>query len=120
MLAVVVVSASVCTACGNDDKGVPEAQSSTTTVALTTTAAPNPILIKDFSFSGLEVKAGTKVLVQNQGTQPHTLTADNRQFDTGQVPPGRNVEFTVPAQPGTYKVKCLVHPDRMQGELKVT
>lgn len=121
MLAVVAISASVLTACSDDDDPVPDAQaSSTTTIALTTTVATEPIIIRDFSFSGLEVKAGSKVLVQNRGQQPHTLTADDMAFNTGQVPPGRNVEFSVPSRTGTYKVKCLVHPTRMTGELKVS
>jgi plastocyanin len=121
MLAVAAISATALTGCAGDDEPVPDAQaSSTTTVALTTTAQVAPIVIRDFSFSGLEVKAGSKVLVQNQGREPHTLTADDMRFNTGQVPPGRNVEFAVPTQTGTYKIKCLVHPDRMTGELKVT
>ena len=116
-----VISATAFSGCADDDDPVPDAQASTTTsVALTTTSPVTPIIIKDFSFSGLEVKAGSKPLVQNQGKEPHTLTADDMTFNTGQVPPGRNVEFAVPSQAGTYKIKCLVHPDRMTGVLKVT
>ena len=115
------ISATALTACGGDDETVPEAQtSSTTALALNTTAAPAPILMRDFSFSGLEAKAGSKVLVQNNGQEPHTLTADDRTFDTGQVQPGRNVELAVPSRTGTYKIRCVIHPDRMTGELKVT
>ena len=115
------MSATALTGCGGDDETVPEAQaSSTTALALNTTAAPAPILMRDFSFSGLEVKAGSKVLVQNNGQEPHTLTADDRTFDTGQVQPGRNVELAVPSRTGTYKIRCVIHPDRMTGELKVT
>ena len=121
MLAVLTIVATAFTACADDDDPVPEAQvSSTTTIALTTTAQPEPIIIRDFSFSGLQVKAGSKLLVQNRGQEPHTLTADDMTFNTGQVPPGRNVEFTVPSRTGTFKIKCLVHPDRMTGELKVS
>ncbi len=115
------ISAAVLTACGDDDDAAKNAQPVTsTTLSPSSTAQPAPILLKDFSFSGLEVKAGTKVLVQNQGKEPHTLTAEDKKFDTGQVQPGRNVEFTVPSIAGTYKVRCMVHPDRMTGELKVT
>ncbi|MDQ3897982.1 MAG: cupredoxin domain-containing protein [Actinomycetota bacterium] len=121
LLAVVAISAAVLTACGDDDDAAKNAQPVTsTTLSPSSTAQPAPILLKDFSFSGLEVKAGTKVLVQNQGKEPHTLTAEDKKFDTGQVQPGRNVEFTVPSIAGTYKVRCMVHPDRMTGELKVT
>jgi plastocyanin len=105
-------------ACGESDETVPDAQPSTTVASPTATA--RPIIVKDFSFSGLEVKAGAKLLVQNEGPSPHTLTADDKTFDTGQVAPGSNVQFTVPSRTGTYKVRCTIHPDRMTGELKVT
>ena len=121
LLAVVVVSATMLAACGDDDDAVetdqPTTRSSLSPTTITQTA---PVLLRDFSFFGLDVKAGSKVLVQNQGQQPHSLTAVDGRFDTGQVQPGRNVEFTVPSQAGTYRIRCVVHPDRMTGELKVT
>ena len=119
VLAAVVLTATVFTACGDDDDQIEGAQV-TTTVGPTTTAAPSPIIVKDFSFSGLEVKAGTKVLVQNQGPAQHSLTAEDNSFDTKPIAPGANVELTVPSVRGTYKVKCTIHPSRMTGELKVT
>lgn len=117
MLAVTAFTAF--TACGDDDDPIVADQPSTT-AGPTTSAAPEPIVIKDFSFSGLEVKAGSKVLVQNEGPSPHTLTAEDGRFDTGRIAAGANVELTVPSIPGTYKVKCTIHPSRMTGELKVT
>ncbi len=121
LLAVVAISATVFTACGDDDDAVETDQPTTSSsLSPTTTAQPSPILLRDFSFFGLEVRAGSKVFVQNQGREPHTLTAVDGRFDTGQVQPGRNVEFSVPSQAGTYRIRCAVHPDRMTGELKVT
>lgn len=119
MLAAVVLSVSAFTACGDDDETVEGAQPSTT-LAPATTQAAKPIIVKDFTFLNLDVKAGTKLLVQNEGPAAHTLTADNGTFDTGQIASGANVQFTVPSAPGTYKVKCTIHPTRMTGELKVT
>ncbi len=113
------MTATVFTACGNDDDQVEGAQV-TSTVSPTSTAAPAPIIVKDFSFSGLEVKAGARVLVQNQGPAEHTLTAEDNAFDTKTIAPGTNVQLTVPSVRGTYKVKCTIHPTRMTGELKVT
>ncbi len=108
-------------ACGDDDDVVPEAQVSTTVLAPTTsTQPPTPIIVKDFSFSGLEVKAGSRVLVQNQGPAAHTLTAENNRFDTGSIAAGSNASLNVPSTPGTYKIRCTIHPTRMTGELKVT
>lgn len=116
-----VLAATVFTACGDDDEPVETDQATTSSsLSPTTTAQPEPILLRDFSFFGLDVKAGTKVLVQNQGQEPHSLTAVDGRFDTGQVQPGRNVELSIPSQPGTYRIRCVVHPDRMMGELKVT
>ena len=119
VLAAMVLSIAALTACGDDDDTIDTAQPSTT-VGPTTTQAPKPIIVKDFTFLNLDVKAGTKVLVQNEGPASHTLTADNGSFDTGQIAAGANVQFTVPSTPGTYKVKCNIHPTRMTGELKVT
>ncbi|HEX2048422.1 MAG TPA: cupredoxin domain-containing protein [Acidimicrobiales bacterium] len=121
LLVVVAISATVLTACGDDDDPVETGQPTTSSsLSPTSTAQPAPILLRDFSFFGLEVKAGSKLLVQNTGQQPHSLTAEDGRFDTGQVQPGRNVEFTVPSQVGTYRIRCVVHPDRMAGELKVS
>ena len=99
MLVAVVLTASVFTACGNDDETVEGAQPSTS-LASTTTEAPKPIIVKDFTFLNLDVKAGSRLLAQNEGRAPHTLTADNGSFDTGQIAAGANVSFTVPSTPG--------------------
>ena len=121
LLAVLVLAATVLSACGDDDEPVATDQPTTSSsLSPTSTAQPEPILLRDFSFFGLDVKAGTKVLVQNQGQEPHSLTAVDGRFDTGQVQPGRNVELAIPSQSGTYRIRCTVHPERMMGELKVT
>ena len=127
MLATVVLATTVFTACGDDDDpAVVAGEGPTpTTVAVpglasTTTQAATPIIVKDFTFTGLEVKAGSKVVVQNQGPATHTLTAEDNRFDTGPIAAGSNAQLTVPSTPGVYKVKCTIHPTRMTGELKVT
>ena len=120
MFAAVALAAMAFTACGDDDDTIENATPSTTVVNTTTTAAPAPIIVKDFSFSGLTVKAGSQVLVHNEGPATHTFTADNNVFDTGPINAGSNAPLTVPSIAGTYKVKCLIHPTRMTGELKVT
>ena len=115
MFAAIALAAMVFTACGDDDDTIEGAQPSTTVVASTTTQAPSPIIVRDFSFSGLEVKAGSKVLVQNQGQTPHTFTADDNSFNVGPINAGQNAEFTAPSRPGTLIVKCTIHPTRMTG-----
>ena len=120
MFAAVALAAIAFTACGDDDDTLEGAQPSTTVVAATTTQAPAPIIVRDFSFSGLEVKAGSKVLIQNQGATAHTFTADDNSFNVGPINAGQNAELTAPSRPGAYRVKCTIHPTRMTGELKVT
>lgn len=118
-----MLSATAFTACGEDDDPVASDTSTSTSVAgaaSTTTQAPAPIIVRDFSFAGLEVRAGSRVLVQNQGPAAHTLTAEDNRFDTGSIAPGSNAPLTVPSTPGVYKVRCTIHPTRMTGELKVT
>ena len=122
-----VLATTVFTACGDDDDPAVVAGDgptpTTATVpgpASTTTQAPTPIIVRDFSFSGLEVKAGSRVLVQNQGPAAHTFTAEDNRFDTGSIAAGSNAPLTVPSIAGVYKVKCMIHPTRMTGELKVT
>jgi plastocyanin len=122
LLATVVLATTVFTGCGDDDDTAEGAQPSTSVAgpASTTTQAPAPIIVKDFLFLGLEVKAGSRVLVQNQGPASHTFTAEDNRFDTGTIAAGSNAPLTVPSTPGVYKVRCTIHPTRMTGELKVT
>ena len=117
-----VLATTVFTACGDDDDVVASDTPTSTTVLgpTTTTQAPTPIIVRDFSFTGLEVKAGSKVVVQNQGPAAHTFTAEDNRFDTGTIAAGSNAQLTVPSTPGVYKVRCTIHPTRMTGELKVT
>ncbi len=117
-----VLATTVFTACGDDDDVVAgDAPPSTTALGpTTTTQAPAPIIVKDFSFSGLEVKAGARLVVQNQGPAAHTFTSEDNRFDTGTIAAGSNAQITVPSVAGVYKVKCTIHPTRMTGELKVT
>ena len=119
--AVVLMTTSVFTGCGDDDDLVAGAQPPSTVAGpTTTTQAPAPIIVKDFNFSGLEVKAGARILVQNQGPAAHTFTAEDGRFDTGSINAGSNAQIAIPSTPGAYRVKCTIHPTRMTGELKVT
>ena len=117
-----MLGTTVFTGCGDDDDVVATDAPTSTTVSgpTTTTQAPAPIIVKDFSFSGLEVKAGARVVVQNQGPAAHTFTAEDNRFDTGSIAAGSNAQITVPSVAGIYKVRCTIHPTRMTGELKVT
>ena len=51
--------------------------------------------------------------------RPHTVTASDGEFDSGQIPSGNAVAFIAPSTPGTYQIVCTIHPS-MDGELVVT
>jgi plastocyanin len=80
------------------------------------------ITIKNFAFdpATLTVHPGAKVTVTNQDSTAHTVTATGaKQFDTGDVAPGRTTTFTAPSKPGTYPYICTIH-QFMKGTLKVS
>jgi plastocyanin len=78
------------------------------------------ITIQDFNFGGaMAVKAGATVTVKNNGPSTHTVTADNNEFNTGDVDPGKTVTFTAPSKAGQYKFHCSIHT-QMTAVLHVT
>lgn len=67
------------------------------------------VLMLDSCFAGTAhfAPAGTSVLVENQGKFPHTFTAVDGSFDSGQVGAGSSVELAI--EPGIYRVFCSLH-----------
>jgi YVTN family beta-propeller protein len=63
-----------------------------------------------FEPSRLEIEAGTTVEWVNQGTKVHTVTAENKDWDSGSLGPGEKFskEFD---QKGTFKYYCIPHRD---------
>lgn len=84
------------------------------------TSNASTITIKNFTFSPnpVEVKAGQTVKVKNADNTTHTLTADDKTFDTGNIQAGTSPTFRAP-KPGNYPFHCNIHAD-MHGNLKVT
>jgi plastocyanin len=83
------------------------------------TAPPVDILMAGRAFSPrtLTVDAGTAVRWRNDDTREHTVTANDRSFDSGLLAVGAT--FTrVFSTPGTYAYLCLIHPD-MTGTIAV-
>ena len=77
------------------------------------------VSIVDFAFepAALEVAAGTTVTWTNQGAAPHTVTADDGAFDSGNLGNDQSYshKFT---KAGEYAYHCEHHP-RMKGKIVV-
>lgn len=66
----------------------------------------------------LTVKVGTTVVWVNTGGATHTVTADNKAFDSGSIAPDHR--FTLKTKTaGTFNYHCAFHP-WMKGTLIVT
>ena len=83
-------------------------------------AQAQAVTIIDFAFqpASLEVPMGTTVTWTNQGTAPHTVTADDGAFDSGTLQPGSTFSLTFDT-PGTFTYHCEIHPN-MMGTIVVT
>jgi plastocyanin len=77
------------------------------------------INIVDFAFDpvSIEVPVGTTVEWTNQGEAPHTVTADDGAFDSGELGSGDTFSFTFDAA-GTFAYHCEIH-QRMQASIVV-
>ena len=68
------------------------------------------ISMRDSCFVGTAhfAPSGTTITVTNDGGLPHTLTAVNGSFDTGQIAPGSDAQLNV-EEPGIYRIFCTLH-----------
>jgi plastocyanin len=81
-----------------------------------TRAASAAVSIGDGSFgpAALTIAVGDTVTWTNNDDSPHTVTAENGPFDSGNVDPGGTFTFTF-TQAGTYGYVCRYH-----GEMRAT
>ncbi len=82
--------------------------------------SPQPLVsIEGFAFSPevLEVTAGAEVVWTNNDPARHTVTAEDRSFDSGLMDSGISFSQVISA-PGTYRYLCTVHPT-MRGQIVV-
>ena len=80
------------------------------------------VVLSDISFepSEITVDLGTTItFVHEDGGIPHTVTADDGSFDSGQIADGDSFTVTV-EQAGEIPFFCEIHPDQMQGTIRVT
>ncbi|MBL4813202.1 MAG: cupredoxin domain-containing protein, partial [Rhodobacteraceae bacterium] len=76
--------------------------------------------IRNFSFSPatLNIAAGDIVVFTNEDRAPHTATADNGSFDTGNLRRGDAASITF-ASAGSVSFACRFHPN-MKGTISVS
>lgn len=78
-----------------------------------TDAAPTgpSVVIRDFEYhpATLEVKVGDVVTVTNEDSQVHTLTAEDKSFDTGPLSQGQSATIKI-TEPGLHQYFCVPHP----------
>ncbi len=81
--------------------------------------AGTSVEIKDYAFTPptLTVPTGTTVTWTNNDAVPHTATAQDGSFDSGNLNPGQSYSFTF-STPGTYSYVCQYHGG-MQGTIVV-
>jgi hypothetical protein len=65
----------------------------------------------------LNVAPGTTVTFVNRDSVPHTVTADNGLFDSGELAPGSSYPVVLDGA-GTVTYHCKLHPE-MQGSIVV-
>ena len=96
--------------------------SETTAPAESTTPAPDStttVEIRNNTFipPQLNVAPGTTVTWVNRDSVPHTVTADNGLFDSGQLAPGASYPVVLEGA-GTVTYHCKLHPE-MRGSIVV-
>jgi plastocyanin len=62
-----------------------------------------------FAQTRLEVTVGTTVEWTNDDALPHTVTANDRGFDSGNMAPGKSYRHTF-TKAGTFNYLCALHP----------
>ncbi|MGI9148249.1 MAG: cupredoxin domain-containing protein [Chloroflexota bacterium] len=76
-----------------------------------------------FSPVMIHLNPGDSLSWHNDGTEQHTITADDDSFDSGVLDPGQTFERTF-ASPGSYPYYCTIHggpnADGMAGVIVVS
>jgi len=82
-------------------------------------AAPNQVMIENFSFAPatITVKAGTKVTWINHDDVPHTVDENDKRFRSGTMDTDDQYSYTF-TSPGTFNYFCALHP-KMTGQVIV-
>jgi plastocyanin len=91
------------------------------TLAAAAAAKPvtHTVTIENMQFNppALTVKSGERVVWVNKDLFPHTVTADNKSFDSGSIAANASWSY-VAREKGEYAYSCTFHPT-MHGKLTV-
>ncbi len=101
---------------GDTDEASPPAPT-----PLAVAAGAGGVTMADFSFTpaAITISVGDTVTWTNSGPdEPHTATADDGSFDTGEVAVGGSASHTF-TEAGTFPYTCSLHPDQMRGTVTV-
>ena len=84
---------------------------STLTVSMVPGSGGNTSIGKAYLPDPITVVVGVNNTLKwsNDDTAPHTVTANDASFDSGNVAPGQSYTFTF-TTPGTYQYHCVYHP----------
>lgn len=93
---------------GSDDEATPDEDMADHEMGGEEVAAT----IEGFAFSPnpLEIKVGTTVTWTNNDSAPHTVTANDRSFESPRLDQGGTFTFTF-TEPGTFEYFCEFHPN---------
>lgn len=110
LLPVLLVVAVIAVGCGSEDDPGSPGTTGSTAGAPKSSPSGEVVRIKDFKFlpEDVTVDAGTTVRWTNADSAPHTATADDASFDTGDLRQGKTGEVTL-SDPGTYAYFCEFH-----------
>ena len=78
------------------------------------------VRIENFAFSPatIQISVGDTVTWENYDDAPHTVTGDNNEFDSGNLPKGQKFTHTFTTA-GTIKYHCNIHSN-MHGTIIVS
>jgi plastocyanin len=93
---------------------------SAASIALASAGEHTNVEIKDYAFQkpAITVTVGTTVTWTNHDDDPHTVTADDKSFDSKGLGNGDTWSYTF-TKPGRYPYHCSAHPF-MKGTVIVT
>ena len=80
-------------------------------------AATVGINSSSFEPASVTIKAGETLGWQNASDRDHQIVADDKQFKSGTIKPGKTWSFTFQTA-GTFRYHCALHP-RAKGTVKV-